>query len=57
MNVFNKVTTVTLLLTISNWSFGDGHGHSDLNACNLKFTQAQIGAGKGSTCFAMEQAP
>ena len=51
MNVFNKVTIVTLLLTISNWSFGDGHGHGDLNACNLKFTQAQIGGWEGEYMF------
>ena len=51
MNVFNKVTTVTLLLTISNWSFGDGHGHSDLNACNQKFTEAQIGNWEGENMF------
>jgi len=51
MNVFNKVTTVTLLFTISNWSFGDGHGHSDLNACNKKFTEAQIGSWEGENMF------
>ena len=51
MNVFNKVTTVTLLLTISNWSFGDGHGHNDLNACNQKFTEAQIGNWEGENMF------
>ena len=51
MNVFNKVITVTILLTISNWSFGDGHGHNDLYACNLKFTQAQIGSWEGEWMF------
>jgi len=47
MNIFAKATTAALLLTISNLSFGDGHGHSDLSACNLKFTDAQIGAWEG----------
>ena len=51
MKVFNKVTTVTLLLTISNWSFGDGHGHSDLSTCNKKFTEAQVGSWEGENMF------
>ena len=51
MKIFNKVTTATLLLTISNWSFADGHGHGELDSCNLKFTQAQIGDWEGEYMF------
>ncbi len=51
MNVFSKLITVTFLLTISIWSFGDGHGHNDLNTCNKKFTEAQIGNWEGENMF------